>query len=37
MRERLDVFFLYGKAKPLDSILLLLLHLQGSPIPVLPV
>ena len=36
MRERLDVFFLYGKAKPLDSILLLH-HLQGSPIPVLPV
>ncbi len=38
MRERLDRFFLYGKEKPLNSILLLLHHhLQGSPVPAQPV
>ncbi len=36
MRERLDRFFLYGKEKPLNSILLLH-HLQGSPVPAQPV
>jgi len=37
MRERLDRFFLYGKEKPLNSILLLHHHLQGSPVPAQPV